>query len=87
MTPRFGLGPGSALGLLPSMALSSAQVVGMVTEGARKRKDENRDPLKFRKRKEKTRFRFVLCPSTEPESNWPRATFLNRTARGIRMSF
>ena len=27
-------------------------------------------------------FRFVLCPSPEPESNWPGATTVNRTARG-----
>ena len=30
-TPRFGLGPESALGLLPSIALSSAQVVHSYT--------------------------------------------------------
>ncbi len=27
-------------------------------------------------------FRFVLCPSPDPESNWPGATTVNRTARG-----
>ena len=27
-------------------------------------------------------FRFVLCPSPEPESNWLRAILLNRTVRG-----
>ena len=79
--PASVLVPGSALGLLPSMALSSAQAMGMVPEVARNRKDENCDPIKSGNPREK-RFRFVLCPSTEPESNWPRATFLNRTARG-----
>ena len=30
-------------------------------------------------------FRFVLCPSPEPESNWLRATTVNRTVRGYEL--
>ena len=45
MIPRFGLGPGSALGLLPSMALSSTQVVGNGNGGSRGKERTSNDPL------------------------------------------
>ena len=95
MTPRFGLGPwiGARVASQRSPVFRPGrwhcsqseirgrkQNVGMYTRlGQIWRTFHAKAPGQSQNT---SRFRFVLCPSPEPESNWLRASLLNRTVRG-----